>query len=69
MPDLDTINTKYGFLTQPSVKLHRKYFIEMTHLIGIYVYYRYPMKGKRWTTYDELNSNYVDPIKIGCIFD
>lgn len=41
----------------------------MTHLIGIYVYYRYPMKGKRWTTYAELDSNYVDPIKVGCIFD
>jgi len=41
----------------------------MTHLIGIYVHYRYPKKGKRWTTYAELNSNYEEPIKIGCIFE
>lgn len=41
----------------------------MTKLIGIYVYYRSPLEGKRWTTYAELDSNYEAPVKIGCIFE
>lgn len=36
---------KYGFLIQPSVKLHRRWFIEMAKLLGIKVEYSYPIQG------------------------
>ena len=41
----------------------------MVRLLGINVIYRYPMKGKKWTTYAELDANYEAPLMIGCIFD
>lgn len=60
---------KYGKLLTPDIKLHRKYFDEMVKLLGIQVIYRAPRKDKHWTDYSELESNYKDPILIGCLFE
>lgn len=60
---------KYGVLLTPDMKIHRKYFEEMTKLIGIQVFYRAPKPGKTYTNYTEIISNYYDPIQVGVIFD
>lgn len=60
---------KYGRLLTPDIKLHRKYFNEMVKLLGIQVIYRAPRKDKHWTNYAELESNYREPILVGCLFE
>lgn len=60
---------KYGKLLTPDIKIHRKYFDEMVKLLGIQVIYRAPRKDKHWTTYSEIESNYKEPLLIGCIFE
>ena len=59
----------YGLLLNQNIKLYRKYFEEMTSLIGIKVIYRSPKPSKSWTTYAEIGSNYNEPICVGCIFN
>lgn len=59
----------YGKLLTPDIKQHRQYFREMVKLLGIYVLYRAPKEGKKYTTFAEIDVNYEAPIKIGCIFD
>ena len=61
--------SKYGKLLQPDIKLFRSFFEEMVSLIGIKVFYRAPMPNKHYTNYTEIESNYYDPIEVGCIFD
>ena len=61
--------SNYGLLLTPDIKLHRKYFEEMTKLIGIKVAYRAPKPDKHYTTYAEIESNYAEPVLVGCIFD
>ena len=63
------MDEKYGLLLNKDIKLHRKYFEEMVKLIGIYVIYRAPKKDKHWTSYAEIESNYEEPLVVGCIFD
>lgn len=60
---------KYGKLLTPDIKLHRLYFNEMVKLLGIQVLYRAPRKDKHWTSYSEIESNYQEPIQLGCIFE
>lgn len=60
---------KYGILINGNAKLHRQYFREMVKLLGINVLYRAPLPGKKWTNYNEMDTNFARPIKIGCIFD
>lgn len=62
-------NQKYGILLTPDIRQHRQYFREMCKLLGIYVLYRAPMPGKKYTTYAEMDANYFPPILTGCIFD
>lgn len=63
-------NNSYGLLLdEHNIKLNRDYFKEMVRLIGIYVIYRAPRIDKHWTTYQEVESNYQDPILVGCIFN
>lgn len=38
-------------------------------MIGIKVFYRAPMPDKHYTTFTEIESNYFEPIEVGCIFD
>lgn len=60
---------KYGILLNSAAKLHRQYFREMVKLLGIKVLYRAPLPDKHYTTYAEIDSNYAQPIIIGCIFE
>ena len=60
---------KYGLLLNKDIKLHRGYFDEMIRLLGIQVIYRAPLPDKHYTTYAEIESNYAEPILVGCIFD
>lgn len=60
---------KYGLLLNNDIKLHRGYFDEMIRLLGIQVIYRAPLPDKNYTTYAEIESNYAEPILVGCIFD
>lgn len=60
---------KYGLLLNNDIKLHRGYFDEMIRLLGIQVVYRAPLPDKHYTTYAEIESNYAEPILVGCIFD
>lgn len=62
-------NQKYGMLTHADAKIWRQYFREMVKLLGIRVLYRAPKIDKSYTTYREIESNYEEPILIGCIFD
>lgn len=63
-------SNNYGALLHESdIKLHRKYFNEMTRLLGIKTIYRAPRPSKSWTTYAEIDSNYYEPIVLGCIFN
>jgi len=59
----------YGALLNQNTKLHRRYFNEMVKLIGIQVLYKAPKENKHYNLHSELNSNYEDPIKVGCIFE
>ena len=63
------MDSKYGLLLGKDIKLHRKYFKEMCKLIGINVIYRSPRPDKHYTKYDEIDSNYNNPILVSCIFD
>lgn len=56
-------------LNKKNIELHRKYFKEMTKLLGIQVLYRAPREGKTWDKYGELDTFYYEPILVGCIFD
>lgn len=56
-------------LNANNIKIHRQYFREMVKLIGVYALYRAPKPDKNWTIYAELESNYEQPIQVGCIFD
>lgn len=60
---------KYGRLLTPDAKIQRQYFKELTQLYGIQVIYRAPREGKHYTTYAEIDSNYYEPVLVGCIFD
>lgn len=59
----------YGILiNEHNIKLHRQYFKQMVSLIGVNCIYRSPRPDKHWTTYGEIDSNYNEPIVVGCIF-
>ena len=60
---------KYGLLINKDIKLHRRYFQEMTKLIGINCIYRGLKPGRKWTQYTEIDANYNPPVVVGCIFD
>lgn len=62
------MDNKYGLLLNDNIKIHRKYFEEMTKLIGIQVIYLAPKKDKTYTEQSEVISNYQEGEKVGCIF-
>ena len=63
------MNTSFGLLNQPDVKLQRRYFQEMVNLRGVFCGYQYPLSDKQYTIQGELNTAYSDPQTIGCIFN
>ena len=63
-------NLNYGLLLHENdIKLQRKWFKEMCNLIGVKVVYRAPRTDKHYTTYTEIDSNYMQPEVISCIFE
>jgi hypothetical protein len=63
------MDKQYGLLlNEKDIKLQRKYFEECVRLIGVQVIHRAPRKGKSWTTYGEIDSNYFEPVATGSIF-
>lgn len=61
---------QYGLLlNEKDIKLQRKYFEECVSLIGVQVIHRAPRAGKSYTTYGEIDSNYFEPVLVGCIFN
>lgn len=56
-------------LNKHNIEIHRKYFKEMTRLIGINVLYRSPRPDKHYDGYGELDTFYNPPKVVGCIFD
>lgn len=61
-------DNNYGLLLNSNIKLHRKYFAEMTKLLGINCIYRAPRPSKTFNRYGDLNTNYYEPQVVGCIF-
>lgn len=67
---MDNLQPSYGILFNgPDLELQRVYFDEMCSLIGINVIYRANRKDKHWTTYSEIESNYMEPKLVSCIFN
>lgn len=66
MQELDT-----GLLLhKQDIELHRNWFKEMCHLIGINILFRSPVKSsKHYDLHGDLDSKYNTPIVVGCIFD
>ena len=64
-------NKDTGFLLNDhNIKLHRNWFKQMTHLLGINVQYRAPIdSSKTYNLYAELDAHYTEPETISCIFD
>lgn len=62
------MENKFGILLGEDAKIFRQYFEELVSLIGIQVFYRAPLPGKNYTIYTEIESNYYEPIQVGCIF-
>ena len=58
-----------GLLVKPDAKILRNYFKEMAKLVGQEVYYRYPLPGKNYTIYTEIDANYGPLIKMDAIFE
>ena len=54
----------YGLLIKKDIKLHRQWFKEMSHLIGIKFMYRAPIPGKNFDKYGDLEANYLPPIEV-----
>jgi len=64
------MNNNYGLLiSEKDTLLHRKYFDEMCKMLGVKVKHRAPRQGKSYTTYSEIESNYFEPVEVGCIFE
>lgn len=64
------MNSQYGLLlNEKDILLHRRYFQEMTEMLGVKVWHRAPRIGKSYTTYSEIESNYFEPEVVGCIFE
>lgn len=56
-------------IKQKNVNLQRFYFKQAVRLIGINVFYRAPRKSKKYNGYGELDTYFIDPIKVGVIFE
>lgn len=58
----------YGFLINKDIKLHRKYFDQMTKMLGINCIYQEPLQGKDYDMHGHLNAKYKEGVTVGCIF-
>ena len=59
----------YGLLiNKEDILLQRQYFNELVTLLGVQVKHRAPRPDKHYTVYTEIQSNYYEPVLVGCIF-
>lgn len=65
---MDNKDTGY-LLNKQNIILHRQWFKQMCKLLGIKVMYLAPRADKTYNGYGELNSFYMDPVEVDCIFD
>lgn len=60
-------------LNDKNIKLHRQWFKQMTKLVGLNVTYQAPVDTeidpKEYNLYGELDPDYENAIRVGCIFD
>ena len=64
------MDSNYGLLlNQKDILLQRKYFEECVKMLGVKVIHRAPRPDKHYTLYAEIESNYFEPVAIGCIFE
>lgn len=59
----------YGILINKDIKLHRTWFKQMTKLLGINCIYKAPRHSKDFDTHGDLDTNYYEPMLVGCIFN
>lgn len=59
----------YGILINKDIKLHRTWFKQMTKLLGINCIYRAPRHSKDFDAHGDLDTNYYEPMLVGCIFN
>lgn len=58
----------YGILYNQDIKLHRKYFKQMTKLIGINCIYKEPLSKSTYDSHGDLDADYKKGVVVGCIF-
>lgn len=56
-------------LHKKDIELHRRWFKQMTQLLGVNVLYRAPRDSKQFDVHGELDANYYEPEVVACIFD
>ena len=64
-----TIDSKFGVLLTPDIKIHRRYFNEMVKLIGIQCIYYPVCNDDKYTSVAEFKTHHQAPELVGCIFD
>lgn len=63
------MTSSYGLLLNKNdILLQRNYFTELVSLLGVQVKHRAPKPNKTYTTYAEIQSNYLECETVGCIF-
>lgn len=64
------MDSNYGLLlNQKDILLQRTYFEECVKMLGVKVIHRAPRPDKHYTLYTEIESNYFEPVAVGCIFE
>ena len=58
----------YGILLNKDIALHRIYFKEMVKLLGINCQFYAPMSNKSYSKLGDLETDYLAPKTVGCIF-
>lgn len=63
------MSSQYGLLfNREDILLQRQYFNELVTLLGVQVKHSAPKPGKSYTTYAQIESDYFNPVIVGCIF-
>lgn len=69
MQEIPSTTAPFGVLYNQDILLHRRWFIEMTKLIGINCVYYAPLPGKHFNRHGDLLANYQPGRVVGCIFE
>lgn len=58
-----------GLLVDADAAMFRRYFKEMSKLLGIRCKYQYVLKDKDYTIYSELKASYSEPLLVDLVFE